>query len=335
VADDGARAVYDGAIGGAIVDAVQAAGGALSLADLAGHRSEWVAPLRVRYGPWDVWQCPPNGQGLAALAALGVAHHFELSSLAWDSAERLHVLIEAMRVGFAVADEWVADPEVAPPTPAGLLSEAWTAEAAARIDTVAHPAALSTPRGSDTVYLSVVDAEGNACSLIASNYMGFGSGLVAGDTGIPLQNRGAGFTLEPSHPNVYAPRKRPFHTIMPGLATHSDGRLAASFGVMGGHMQPQGHVQLISNMLDHGLDPQRALDAPRFQLLPTGALALEPTFGLATRLELAARGHRIVAPARNPPSGTFGGGQAIIVAPNGIRSGGSDPRKDGLAIAQY
>jgi gamma-glutamyltranspeptidase/glutathione hydrolase len=335
LARQGADALYHGRIAADIVASCRRAGGLLTEADLARHRSSWVTPLAVGYRDLRIWQCPPNGQGLAVLVALAIADGWEPPS-GWGDAVAFSRLVAAMRLGREAAAAWVADPEQATLP----IDEILSPEAIARQRAAVGPDGRLTRRappiaaGSDTVVVTAVDAEGNGCALINSNYMGFGSGLVAEASGIPLQNRGAGFTLEPGHPNEYAPGKRPFHTLIPGLATRSaDDALFAVFGVMGGPMQPQGHLQVVVNLADRQMDPQRALDAPRFQILADGALALEPGLPLALHAELAALGHRLVPAAARPPAGHFGGGQLIVVAPSGVRLGGSDPRKDGQAVA--
>ena len=272
VAEGGAGAFYRGEIARAIARRVQAAGGVLSEADLAAHTSTWEAPLSVAYRGLRVWECPPNGQGLTALLAFNILEGFELAGLDPLSPQRWHLLIEALRAAFADARWYVADPAFSPLPLAGLLS----AEYAAGRRRLIHPqrATLDIQRGapvaaSGTVYLCAVDGRGNACSLINSNYMGFGTGLTPEDEagrswGFTLQNRGHNFSLDPEHPNALKPGKRPYHTIIPGLLTRADGALYGPFGVMGGFMQPQGHVQVVLGMADAGLDPQAALDRPRF-----------------------------------------------------------------------
>lgn len=338
LAEGGAEAFYRGPIAEAILATSAAEGGYLASADLAEHRSEWVDPIGIDYAGVQVWECPPNGQGLAALLALGIVRDVDLQAMRWGSVGHLHVLIEAMRLALADARAWVGDPAFTTLPLGTLLSGPYLRERRAMIRrrTALLPPRPSSPAGADTVYLAVVDAEGNACSLISSNYMGFGSGLVAGDTGIPLQNRGAGFVFEPGHPNTYAPGKRPYHTIIPAMATRTqDGSLFACLGVMGGFMQPQGHLQVLTNMLAFGQDPQRALDAPRFQVMPDDRIALEPAFAPALRRALAARGHRLIPLAETPPAAQFGGGQVIAVTEDGVRVGGSDPRKDGACVAAW
>ncbi len=341
VAEGGRDALYGGPLGTAMADAVAAAGGWLTADDLARHRGRWVEPIAVDGLGWRVWQCPPPGQGLATLVALGVADGLlaaagGAAAWPWGEVDHLHHLIEAMRLGFAEADAHVADPDAYAAPVAALLDPRYLAERRARVapDRAMPPPTTGVPRPGGTVYVAAVDAAGNGCSLIQSNYMGFGSGLVAGDSGIPLQNRGAGFTLAPDHPNCLAGGRRPFHTIIPGLATEPrDGALRAVFGVMGGHMQPQGQLQLLANLRAYGLDVQQALDAPRFQLLPDGRLALEPGFADRAHEALARRGHTVVPRDATPSAATFGGGQVIAVDGDGVRHGGSDPRKDGCALA--
>ena len=357
-AEGGRAALYGGPLGGAIAAAVAAGGGWLTADDIARHAGRWVDPIRVGFAGLHVWQCPPPGQGLAALIALGIADGWRgepsaerpderrraaaagdeapTSAAAWGDVAHLHPLIEAMRLGFADAAAHVADPDAYAVPIAQLLDPAYLAARRALVhsDRAMGMPTTGVPGPGGTVYLAVVDAAGNACSFIQSNYMGFGSGLVAGETGIPIQNRGAGFVLAAGHPNRLAGGKRPFHTIIPGLATRAtDGSLFGVFGVMGGHMQPQGHLQVLANIAWHGFDAQRALDAPRFQITPGGRVALEPWFDDTVRRGLADRGHDVIARDDTPPAGTFGGGQVIVVDDAGVRHGGSDPRKDGCAIA--
>jgi len=338
IAEGGADAYYQGEIASAIVDTLAELGGKMSLDDLKNHTSTWVEPIHTDYRGVRVYECPPNGQGLAALLALNIASGWNLGDMADRSPQRLHLMVEAMRLAFADARQFIADPDTNPPPVAALLSEKYAAERRALVSEkhAMQPPAFGAPLpGSDTVYLSVVDGAGNACSFINSLYVGFGTGIVANGTGIFLQNRGAGFSLDPQHPNVYAPGKRPYHTIIPGMAT-KDGELWASFGVMGGFMQPQGHLQVISSMVDDNLNPQEALDRPRFCLLSgTGSsiLALEEGIPVHTMARLAELGHPI-----QPMSGDnrkfFGSGQIIRRdAESGALYGGSDPRKDGLVAA--
>lgn len=333
IAAGGRDAFYQGAIAQAIVDFSERNDGFLALEDFAAHTSAWVDPISVDYGGYRVYECPPNGQGLAALLALNVAKGFDLAGMGRDSAEYLHILIEAMRLGFADGFVYVADPEHADIPLDALLSEEYAAE---RRQMIASGQALTEvpagqPAGEDTVYLTVVDEQGNACSFINSLYYGFGSGMVAGDTGICLQNRGACFVLDPAHRNCWAPGKRPYHTIIPSLITQ-EGKLWASYGVMGGFMQPQGHLQVVSNLIDHRLSPQQALDAPRFRVLENlEQVVFERGIPLRALSDLAGLGHRVVPPAE--VAGGFGGSQIIQVdQANGVLLGGSEPRKDGCAV---
>jgi gamma-glutamyltranspeptidase/glutathione hydrolase len=339
VAEGGSAAFYEGPIAAAIAAAVQGAGGRLTEADLGEHRSTWDAPISTVYHGWRVWECPPNGQGLAALLALNLLDGFDLAALRPLSAQRLHLEIEAMRLAFADVRHYVADPDFAPAPLAHLLSAAYATERRQLI----HPRRATVDQrfgvplaGSDTVYLSVVDGEGNACSFINSNYMGFGTGIVPAGWGFTLQNRGHNFSLEPGHPNVVAPRKRPYHTIIPALATRADdGALLASYGVMGGFMQPQGHMQVTVALVEDRLDPQAALDRPRFCIADgtsSGRVALEEGISARARLALEARGHDAY-PVRGHDRALFGRGQVILRDPEtGTLCAGSDPRADGCAF---
>ena len=339
----GAAPFYTGTIAEQVVAAVRAAGGALAMEDLAAHRSEWVQPLAVDYRGKRVWECPPNGQGLAVLVALQLLARFELPAAAGPhpDADRYHLLIECMRRGFAVAAQYVADPEHAALPLQQCLSADYAAALARHLDprrAAAPPVGGEEPvPAADTVYLCAADAAGNACSFIGSNYMSFGTGIVPQGCGFSLQNRGAGFSLDPRHVNALAPAKRPYHTIMPGLITNADGSLQAAFGVMGGFMQPQGHLQVVSALVDDAVDPQAALDRPRFQLaaaspaaLPAAPVALEE--GLEqVAADLERRGHQVRV-AAGPERPGFGRGQVIWRAPEGVLWGGSDPRADGCAL---
>jgi gamma-glutamyltranspeptidase/glutathione hydrolase len=339
IAEGGPKAFYTGPIADAIVGTLQELGGVMSHADLINHRSTWHEAIGTDYRGVTVYECPPNGQGIAALIALNIAEGWDLGEMAWDAPERLHLMVEAMRLAFADARRHVADAATEPVPVDGLLSKDYADQ---RRTLVSPDRAMSPPTyglplpGSDTVYLSVVDGHGNACSFINSLYMGFGTGIVAKGTGVFLQNRGANFSLDPDHPNALAPGKRPYHTIIPGMAT-KDGRLWASFGVMGGFMQPQGHFQVISAMLDDDLNPQESLDRPRFCLVlddgGEGVLALEDGIPVQTMARLAELGHA-VRPVSGAGRSLFGSGQIIRRdAETGVLYGGSDPRKDGLVAA--
>ena len=342
VAEGGKDAFYRGPIAEAIVHAAQQAGGCLALEDLAAHESEWVEPISVTYRGLRVWEIPPNGQGLAALLALNILEGFDLADMDPLGPERLHLLIEAMRLAFADARHYVADPATHPAPLEALLSKSYAEERRRLLNP--RRAHLNLTHGrplpaSDTVYLTVVDAQGNACSFINSNYMGFGTGIVPPGWGFSLQNRGHNFSLDPTHPNALAPGKRPYHTIIPGMATwEEDASLFASFGVMGGFMQPQGHVQVLVALVDDEVDPQTSLDRPRFCLLdgePAGTVALEEGIPLATMARLAEMGHP-VRPVTGYPRAVFGRGQVIVRdRTSGVLWGGSDPRADGLAMPWF
>jgi gamma-glutamyltranspeptidase / glutathione hydrolase len=344
IADGGADAFYLGETGRRIAAFVQEQGGKLDVSDLAAHRSTWDEPISIEYRGLRVWECPPNGQGLAALLALGIVAEDDL--LAAAPAERWHLLIEAMRLAFADARRWVADPAFVDLPLAELLSPQYLASRRGQIDpqraNLAPRSGLPAAEGrplqpasrSDTVYLSVVDGQGNACSFINSLYHGFGSGLVAPGTGVALQNRGALFSLDTEHPNCLAPGKRPYHTIIPALATQGD-ELWACFGVMGGFMQPQGHLQVLINLLDLAMLPQEALDAPRWCLLdgePGGAVAVEAGAGDDLIAALRSKGHAVEVKTGLERM-VFGAGQVIRRdAVTGVLTAGSEPRRDGCAV---
>jgi gamma-glutamyltranspeptidase/glutathione hydrolase len=334
IGEGGAEAFYRGPLASQIAACVQSHGGYLAARDLEEHTATWEVPIRTSYRGVEILEHPPNGQGLAALEALNLVEGYDLRRWAYFDAQRWHVLIEAMRLGMADAARYVADPAVSPVPVRGLLAKEYAAERRALIqaDRTLPLGMAGNPEHRDTVYLTAVDGKGNAASLINSLYNGFGSGLVVAGTGICLQNRGACFSLEPSHPNVLAGGKRPYHTIIPAMALR-EGRLWLSFGVMGGFMQPQGHLQVVVNMVDHEMDAQAALDAPRFRVDEHGSARVEIERGVpaATRKGLRALGHEVVDRATFAP--VFGGGQVIAVdAERGVLWGGSDPRKDGCAV---
>lgn len=330
IADGGPRAFYEGELAARMVASLAAMGGLHTEADFAAAAAEFVTPIHTTYrGDTVVYECPPNGQGVVALLLLNILERFDLAALPGDGARRLHLLAEATRLAFRNRDAALADPAaVAVPT-ARLLDKAYARALAERIDPERAMAELPPPLlepHPDTVYLTVVDRDRNAVSLINSLYDGFGSGLACPETGVLFQSRGRAFRLDPAHPNALAPGKRPLHTIIPGLA-FKGGELWCSFGVMGGDYQPLGHAHLIARLVDDGLDPQAALDAPRIMAHP-GEIEAEAGIGRAARAGLIARGHRVVD-APKP----LGGGQAIVVdRRRGVLIGGSDPRKDGLAL---
>ena len=343
VAEGGKDAFYQGEIAEAIVAAIQRDGCCMTLDDLANHQATWDEPISTTYRGYRIWECPPNGQGLTALLGLNIIEGFDLSTLEPLSVERLHLQIEALRLAFADTRWYVSDPQFNNLPISELLSKGYAAERRKLINpdkaTIDQQHGIPTT-SSDTVYLTVVDGEGNACSFINSNYMGFGTGIVPKGWGFTLQNRGHNFNLDPSHPNVLAPSKRPYHTIIPGMITKdnqlSSHQLFASFGVMGGFMQPQGHLQVASALIDDEIDPQGALDRPRFVIksgTAGGEIGLEAGIPKDVITELGEMGHSVEEISGYARS-IFGRGQVIIRDyENGVLWGGSDPRADGCAMS--
>ena len=339
IADNGAATFYEGWPAREIIRVLQAQGGLMEGSDLAKHVSTFEPPVSTTFRGHTVYECPPNGQGLTALVALNIIEGLDIAATARRSPERLHLLIEAVRVAFSHARAHIADQAHGEVPIDWLLSEGFSSELRSwieperRID-LADNRPLEV--GTDTVYLSVVDGDGNACSFINSNYNGFGSAIIPEGCGFPLQNRGAGFSLDPTHPNALSPGKRPYHTIIPAMSTDPNGDLHASFGVMGGWMQPQGHLQVLVSMLVDGLDPQAAIDEPRFCIRanpPHGPVHLEDGIPIETMSELSARGHEVVPVSGIRRSPIFGRGQIIVREPQtGVLVGGSDPRGDGAAV---
>ncbi|MEO7743966.1 MAG: gamma-glutamyltransferase family protein [Usitatibacter sp.] len=320
---------YHGPLAERIALASRADEGAMTEEDLAAHKCDWVDPISVEYRGYELHEIPPNGQGIAALVALGILRNFDLASHPVDSADSLHLQIEAMKLAFA--DVWanVSDPATMRVTPEEMLDANYLAGRGRMIDmkrTQEHTAGI--PNGGGTVYLTTADEKGMMLSFIQSNYMGFGSGIVVPGTGISLQNRGAGFSLQRGHPNEVGPRKRPFQTIIPGFLTRG-GEPVMSFGVMGGNMQPQGHLQMVTRLVDYQQNPQACSDAPRWIVNPDFSVSLEDDVRASVKEELARRGHRIV-PNDRPMFG-FGGAQLIHRFEDGYCAG-SDHRKDGCAL---
>lgn len=321
------KAFYQGEIAEQIVHAACSAGATWNMSDLQRHQAEWVAPLSIDFYGYTVYELPPNGQGLAALIALALLQRLDIDRWAPDSVESLHVQIEAMKAGFQAVERYLADPQWMTIPAQALLQTAVVEQHAALIDlhkAQTLPYRLPTDHG--TVYLTTADANGTMVSMIQSNYMGFGSGVVIPDTGIALQNRGCGFSLERGHPNQVAGAKRPFHTIIPGFVC-KNGAPVLSFGVMGGRMQPQGHVQMIVRILSAGQNPQAASDAPRWCVLEDGSVAVEASMPQASIAALRQRGHQISIEQNRS---VFGGAQLIMRQGTGY-IGASDHRKDGLA----
>jgi gamma-glutamyltranspeptidase/glutathione hydrolase len=322
------EAFYRGELAEKMVAHARAHGGAHTLEDFAAHANDWVTPLALDYRGYAVQEIPPNGQGIAALIALGILEQFDLGGKPVDSAEVQHLEIEAMKLAFADVYRYVADPRTMEVTPAQMLDPAYLAARARLIDRKrAQDFKHGTPPKAGTVYLTAADASGMMVSLIQSNYMGFGSGIVVPGTAISLQNRGTGFSLQAGHPNRVGPGKRPFHTIIPGFVTR-DGAPYASFGVMGGPIQPQGHVQTLVRLIDYRQQPQAVLDAPRWKVNAGLSLDLESSMAPAVRDGLAALGHSFASISDEYMD--FGAGQFIVRTENGYVAA-SDPRRDGQA----
>jgi gamma-glutamyltranspeptidase/glutathione hydrolase len=340
IARDGAAAFYDGPIASAILDLSAERGGVMGAADLKDFEAEWVEPVSTTYRGWSVYELPPNTQGIAALMMLNLMEQFPLGEYGLHSADALHVMIEAKKLAYADMLRYVGDPRFAAADVPVILDKAHAKERARRIDRAkaavsAEPsvfAGLTNSPGGDTIYLSAIDKDGTIVSLIQSIFAGFGSGLVPPGTGFALHNRGALFTLDETHPNVLAPRKRPLHTIIPGFMQKDDIRIG--FGIMGGFNQAQAHAQFVANIVDYGLDIQQALEAGRFTKATfTGRdVSIEALVPEAARRDLSVRGHEIdVAP---PRSATFGYGQAVMSNGAGVHFGASEPRHDGAAIPE-
>jgi gamma-glutamyltranspeptidase/glutathione hydrolase len=330
IAEGGPEVFYGGALGREIVDGLAELGGWLTVEDLRATEVRWVEPLSVDYKGYTLHELPPSGQGVAALQMLKMLEGFDLRRMGHNSPEYLHTLIEAKKLAHADLARYVADPDHMEVAPEVLLDPEYLRGRAALIDPEAaadRPDAGALATDSETVYLTVADEAGNMISFINSIYGYFGSGVVVPGTGIVLQNRGAGFTLEEGHPNRLAPGKKPFHTIIPAFVTR-DGAPWLSFGVMGGSMQPQGHVQVLLNLVEFGMDPQEAIDAARFRHLSGTRVAVERV-GDAVARELRALGHDV----RHHVGVAFGGGQAILRLERGWAAA-SDPRKDGMAAGR-
>jgi len=322
------EAFYRGALADAMVRHSKANGGAHAHSDFERHTLDWVTPIGIDYRDVTVHEIPPNGQGIAALMALGMLGAFDIAAMPPDSVASQHLQIEAMKLAFADVHRYVGDPSTMTVTPEALLDAGYLRERARLIDPArAQSFGPGAPPRGGTVYICAADASGMIVSLIQSNYMGFGSGVVVPRTGISLQNRGAGFSLAHGHPNEVAGGKRPFHTIIPGFMTR-DGAPLAAFGVMGGPIQPPGHVQTVVRMVDHGMNPQAALDAPRWKVNAGRSIDLEASASRELRDGLIALGHQLESIPDSYMD--FGAGQVIIKAEHGYIAA-SDPRRDGQA----
>jgi gamma-glutamyltranspeptidase/glutathione hydrolase len=342
IANEGRDVFYKGEIARIIGEYMQANGGFLSYADMAAHESTWVEPVAVNYRGYDVWELPPNGQGIAALQMLNIIERHDVAAMGFGSADYIHLFLEAKKLAYEDRARFYADPDFMDVSVEALLSNDYAAQRAGLIDMAraaqvlphGDPAVL---REGDTIYLTTADQDGNMVSLIQSNYRGMGSGMTPPGLGFVLQDHGELFSLEAGHPNAYAPGKRPFHTIIPAFITQG-GKPWLSFGLMGGDMQPQGHVQIVVNLIDFGMGLQEAGDAPRIyhwgsseptgeSMQDGGVVALETGFEYAVIRELAERGHTIQVNV-----GDFGGYQAIMKHPqHGVYVGASESRKDGQA----
>jgi gamma-glutamyltranspeptidase/glutathione hydrolase len=347
IASEGRDGFYKGHVARTLASFVQQHEGVLSEQDLAEHKGEWVQPVSANYRGYDVWELPPSGQGIAALQILKILEGFDLRAMGWGSADHVHAFVEAKKLAFEDRARYYADPAFVKSPVATLISADYATTRRAGIDMAKAATTVeagSIPTGADTIYLTTADASGMMVSLIQSNYRGMGSGVAPlgpdGPLGFMLQNRGEQFALVEGHPNALAPRKRPFHTIIPAFIT-KDGKPWLSFGVMGGAMQPQGHAQIVANLIDFGMTLQQAGDAPRIhhdastepqgqvkRMTNGGVLNLEAGFSQTTRDELARRGHML----KDAPTPIFGGYQAILRDPlTGAYIGASESRKDGHA----
>jgi len=337
VASQGPEAYYAGPIAQAILKTSDRLGGTMTAKDLADYRPEWVQPISTTYHGWIVYEMPPNSQGMAALEMLNIMERFPLNQYGFASAESFHIKMEAQRLAYADLYRYNGDPRMAKIPVEGIISKDYAAERAAAIDL--HHAHCDVLPGvpdrntSETTYLTTVDRDGNIVSLIQSLYSPFGSGVVVDNYGFVLQNRGALFVLTPHHPDVLAPHKRPFHTIIPAFM--EKGNVHIGFGIMGGANQAQAHAQFVSNIVDYGMNLQAALEAPRFTKMDTGGcdVMIEDRVPVAVRDALTKMGH--VLKVRGDFATPMGGGQAVLHdAQSGVNYGGSSPRKDGAAVPE-
>lgn len=329
IASSKGEAFYRGELAEKMIAHSRAHGGVHTLTDFAEHRADWVTPIAHRYRDYTVHELPPNSQGIAALIALGIIEQFDISSLPVDSVQSAHLQIEAMKLAFADTYQYVADPAAMKLAASSLLDRHYLAQRAKLITLKqAQDFQHGLPASGGTVYLTAADAEGMMVSLIQSNYQGFGSGIVVPGTGISLQNRGSGFSLTPGHANQVDGRKRPFHTIIPAFLSRQ-GKPVMSFGVMGGNMQPQGHLQVLVRLIDYRQNPQTALDAPRWKVATGLSLDLEASFNPVVRQQLVDMGHRLSSEV--DPYMDFGAGQLIYQLEDSYLAA-SDLRRDGQAV---
>ena len=334
IADGGRDAFYKGPIAKSIVDYMKDNGGFITMEDLAATKADWVEPISTNYRGYQVYELPPNGQGITALIALNILEGFDLGAMRSQPAQYYHTMIEAMKLAFADRNRYIADPTFSKVPVSELLSKDYAAKRRALIDprkALDNPPPGDINLGSDTTYFTVIDKDGNGVSFINSLFDAFGSGVVGGDTGIVFQNRGSAFSLDPKHPNAIAPGKRPFHTLIPAMVM-KDNQLFISFGVMGGAIQAQGHVQVLVNLIDLKMGLQEAIDAPRYRFTSGRSVLLEDELGSSVIEQLLSMGH-----VRGKPPGvlrsSMGGGQAIMIDPvSKTLMGASDQRKDGMAL---
>jgi len=329
IGKEGREGFYEGPVMRDIVGRLKSLGGLHEPEDFTAQRSNWVTPISTKYRGYDVYECPPNGQGMAALMILRMLDGYDLAGDSFGEADRLHLIAEATKAAYWVRDNFICDPEHTPVDVEEFLSEARAERARRRIrlGRALRGPSWKQVEHEDTVYLCVVDRDGNACSFINSLFSGFGTGILAPESGVLLQNRGTGFVLIPDHPNAIAPRKRPLHTIIPAMLV-KDGRAVMPFGVMGGHYQAVGHATFLHRLLDRDMDPQQAAEAPRVFAHPRGVLEVERGNSEQVVQELIRRGHPVEM--QEIP---LGGCQAIwIDHERGVLIGGSEPRKDGLAL---
>ena len=332
IAEGGPDAFYKGEIAQTIVDFSNRNDGLFSLEDFESHTTTWVEPISTDYRGYTVYELPPNGQGLAALEMLNILEGYDVAGMGHNSPDYLHTLIEAKKAAFADRDWFITDPEFEDIPVERLKSKEYAEECRKRIDPfkAKSPGSPATAKPSETVYVTAVDEKGNAASFISSIYMHYGSGVVADGTGIVLQNRGHSFSLNPKHPNHIEPKKRPMHTIIPGMV-FENGKLLMSFGVMGGDMQPQGHTQFLTNVIDFKMNLQEAMDAPRARHIADMTVYVEDGVNDRTKAILESKGHAILGGPR--PINEVGGGQVVYVdRAQGVLLGASDKRKDGCAI---